>query len=82
MPKENTRIERGVEKSLGPFRFKTPDWDCRVAGCEEKADGIVDMGERRLSVCVNCAPQYLEFDGAEWEPLAGARKLERGDADA
>lgn len=79
MSEEQT--ERGVEKSLGPFRFKTPDWDCSESDCGNKADGAVQFEDRKISVCVDCAPQFLQFEECDWQPYAGGRDLTERDSE-
>jgi hypothetical protein len=68
--------ERGEKLTLGPFQFRTPDRPCRIADCEERADGVVDMENGTINACIYCAPQFLQHEGNEWTPLAGGRSLQ------
>lgn len=68
--------DRGESRSIGPFEFRTPDRDCQVVDCENKADGVVDMENGSINTCTDCAPQYLQHNDNEWTPLAGGRSLE------
>lgn len=68
--------ERGMEVSLGPFEFRTPDGPCQMVACTEKADGVVGMENGSLNVCIYHAPQLLKHEQNEWTPLAGGRLLE------
>ena len=70
--------ERGEKLTPGPFQFRTPDRPCRIADCEERADGVVDMENATINACIYCAPQFLQHERNEWRPLAGGRALQTG----